>query len=137
MKWGSVLGLILLPMTSWSFSLTGTWRPENITNIMINVQEKAVVGTMTDNNSEVHIDIGDSQQTMLWLNNIRLVRKPWDWYNFYKYKQYIHIFRQIQKHDGIMCGYMFIDKDNILVEPYIGNDKHQFMLLRTIVKNEN
>lgn len=137
MKWKSIAGLIFLPMTSWSFSLMGTWRPKNLTNIMINIQEKAVIGVMSDNNSEIHIDIKDTCQEVIWLNNIRIVKKPSDWYNYKKYKDYINIFQQIQKVDGIICGYMFIDKDNILVEPHIGNDKHQFMLLRTIVKNEN
>lgn len=133
MKRGMIF--FLFPMGVVSFSLFGIWRPDNLTNIRINIKENVVVGTMEDNQSAVQMDIVHGSQSKR-LRNLRLVKKPDDWYNFTKYKDYIYLFKKIlQEQEGIQCDYSFLDHDKILVEPQIGEDKHQIILYR-MDKNE-
>lgn len=112
-------------MTVGAFSLFGTW---HMGNVRFNIQEHVVTGTA--NHSIIQMDFHPYHDPPR-LRNLRVVKRPSDWYNVAKYRDYISVFtRVLQEKEGIVCHYSFLGEDRLLVEPQIGKDRHPFLLHR-------
>lgn len=140
MKW-KILLFIFFPATvvvSFSVGVLGRWRPGQLPSIMIHVMEEKVVGTVDDRHS-VEMTIVRHNKNKIWLDNIQLKKKPSDWFNVIKYKDYIDIFRKIRKM-GVACQYDFVDENNLEILSTIGDEQYKFILKKILEwkeKNNN
>jgi hypothetical protein len=126
MKWRFLLLCFPFSASSFSTGLLGKWKPNNIPNIMINVMEDKVIGTMDDKHS-VEMEIMKKDEDEIFLDKIQLKRKPADWFNVIKYKKYITIFQKIRRY-GIVCQLSFMDEKNLKILSKIGDESHHFLL---------
>jgi hypothetical protein len=132
MKW-KILLFIFFPATvvvSFSVGVLGRWRPGQLPGIMIHVMEEKVVGTVDDRHS-VEMTIVRHNKNKIWLDNIQLKKKPSDWFNVIKYKDYIDIFRKIRKM-GVACQYDFVDENNLEILSTIGDEQYKFILKKIL-----
>lgn len=127
MNWKIFL-FMFFPATVVSFStgILGKWRPGHLTNVMINVMEEKIVGTMDEKHS-VEMKIVKHDMREICLENIQLKQKPFIWFDVIKYKDYIDIFRKIRKF-GITCQYYFLDEKSLEVSSKIGENEYRFLL---------
>lgn len=133
MKWKTLL--ILFPVATWSFSFIGKWKPENLANIIIHAKETHVIGIVSENKSIIKMEIKEYDKKKIVLNNINVVKKPFDWLNLAKYKDYIGIFNKIQN-EGLVCEFDFLDENNLIINPQIGEENYKFILNRLDEKND-
>lgn len=110
--------------------LLGKWQPDNLPNIMIHVMDQCVVGTMNEKHS-IQMDIKDQKKHEIVLDNIQLRKKPLDWFNVVKYKDYIYIFQKIQEY-GIVCRFSFLDEKSLEIWSKIGEKKYRFLLQKIL-----
>lgn len=130
MKWK--VWFLLFPTATVSFpsGLLGKWRPDNLPNIMIHVMDQCVVGTMNEKHT-VQMDIRYQKTHEIILDNIQLQKKPSDWFNVVKYKDYIRIYKKIKEY-GITCNFSFRDEKNLEIWSKIGEEKYQFLLQKIL-----
>lgn len=126
MKVATLLICFPVVVLSFSTSLLGKWRPDNLPNVMIHVTDESVVGQMDDKHS-VEMKIIKHDQEEMFLHKIQLQQKPLDWFNVFKYKEYINIFRKVEKY-GIVCKISFLNEKSIEIWSRVGKDKYQFLL---------
>jgi hypothetical protein len=124
MKWKFLL--IFFPVGTCSFSFIGKWR---VMDVIIDAKETHVIGTINENKSIVEMEIKEYSTDKIVLDNLNIIKKPKDWFNVVKYKNHVDIFRKIKK-EGLVCGLSFIDENNLMVEPQIGEEDCRFVLLR-------
>lgn len=127
MKWIRIC--FFFPLTLSAFPLLGTWKPSHYHDLSISIEKDVVYGNM-DTNPYIEMKIITHGQDRVELNNIQILQKPRDWYNFSKYKPYIQIFQKIQQCGRLICMFSFLEKDVVLLEPQIGEDRFQFVLCR-------
>lgn len=126
MKWKMLF--LLFPVTAWSFCIIGKWSPINSPEVVIDVQEKTVIGLL-DNDKSVQMDIQYLWEDRLQLDNVQLIQRPSDWYNVVKYRSFIKIFQKIKQY-GLLCQIYFLNNNHLIVEPQIGKETFKLMLMR-------
>jgi len=124
MKWKILL--IFFPVGACSFSFVGKWR---VSNIIIDAKETHIIGTINENKTIMEMEIKEYNTDKIVLENLHIIKRPKDWFNLVKYKDHLDIFNKIKK-EGLVCGLSFIDEDNLVVEPQIGDEDYRFVLLR-------
>lgn len=120
--------LFFFPITIKAFRLFGVWNIENQKNIVIYVKENHIEGVMNEKQS-VEMEITKINENTIFLDNMKVLKRPADWFNIIKYKNYIDIFKKI-RHHGIVCEYYFKDENNIHVKPHIGDERFEMILYR-------
>lgn len=118
----------LFPMASCSFCLLGSWRPANLPEVVIHIQEQTVIGVW-DQDKSVEMDIQKLVPNKIELKNMRVKQRPSDWYNVMKYKSFLGMFQKIKQY-GLLCQLSFLDNDNVVVEPTIGKESFKFLMFR-------
>lgn len=112
-----------------SYPIVGKWVPTNMSGVILDVSETHVIGTMNEKES-VEMKIVGLNEKIFTLNDLRIRKKPADWFNAIKYKDHIDMFQKI-KHYGIVCHFNFINNGDILeIRPKIGESEYEFILTR-------
>lgn len=122
--------LFFFPMSLSAFTLLGKWKPPNHHEFTIHVEKETVCGIM-NKNPYIEMNLINKGHDLIELNDIKIIRKPPDWYNIKKYQQYIQIFKKIKEDDNrVICNFVFLEQDILLIEPQIGEEKYKFILCR-------
>lgn len=117
-----------------SFLMTGMWKIASIPNsVILDVGQMGILGT-TDNGVRIHttqIRWGKQQEDedtfMLTIEGLNVEKYPSDWMNYFKYKDYIDIFRRVRE-GGLMARLRWVDEDQIqVVSTRIGNEENEIM----------
>ena len=125
---------LLLPAKIVSFSpILGKWRPNNAPNVVFHVMENKIIGTM-DNKHSVKMEIMEHNRNKIFLDNLQLIRKPQDWFNVFKYQEYLNLFQKI-KQNGILCQILFLDENQLEIGSLIGDIRYT-IFLEKILDNE-
>lgn len=95
--------------------------------------ENKIIGTM-DNKHSVKMEIMEHNRNKIFLDNLQLIRKPQDWFNVFKYQEYLNLFQKI-KQNGILCQILFLDENQLEIGSLIGDIRYT-IFLEKILDNE-
>lgn len=110
-----------------SYPLMGRW-VANIPGVVVDIGKTHVIGTVNEKES-VEMKIVRTGENTVALNDLRVRKKPPDWFNIVKYKNHFDIFQKIKQY-GLICHFHFIDHDLLEVRPEIGDSVYEFTLSR-------
>ena len=125
-----IIGLLTMVMPvvfAFAFPIVGRWTPVNHTNIAIIVADGEVFGTMHNGGATVRMEANhDPETALVSLSDIRVVRRPSDWYNAAKYAPFIGIYRELNV-KGAECT-VCMEGDTAVVDVFLANKHYCFHL---------
>ena len=121
-----------------SFPLQGLWVAHDVAKAPLFQIDADKITTISDTGSlsmtpEVVEFMPHNGTIFLSLGQLKIEKKPSDWYNVAKYFSFLHYFKKIQEH-GMLVWVETIDTDRVMISCRIG-DQNWNSLFQLVRKN--